>query len=72
MRYRENNIAGLEINITPDVVKQTIPVYKTYMEVKCEKECVLVRENIGEEEVSNKRNIYVSRTLEKRQQRDIR
>jgi hypothetical protein len=72
MRYRENNIAGLEINITPEVMKQTIPVYTTYMEVTCEKECAVVRENIGKEEVSSKQNAHLSRTLEKRQQKDIR
>jgi hypothetical protein len=72
MRYRENNIAGLEINITPEVMKQTIPVYTTFMEVICEKECAVVRENIDKEEVSSKQNAHLSSTLEKRQQRDIR
>ncbi len=74
MRYRENNVAGLEINITPEVMKETIPVYTTYMEVICKKECTLVKENIGAEEVSNKQNAYQSRTLEERerQRRNIR
>jgi hypothetical protein len=72
MRYRENNVAGVEINISPDVIKQTIPVYTTYMEVKCEKECVVVKENIDEQEVASKRSAYTTRTLEKRQRRDIR
>jgi hypothetical protein len=72
MRYRENNVAGLEINITPEVMKETIPVYTTYMEVVCEKECALVKENIGAEEVSSKQNAYLSRTLEKRQGGNVR
>jgi hypothetical protein len=74
MRYRENNVAGLEINITPEVMKETIPVYTTYMEVICEKECAVAKENIGVEEVSSKQNAYQSRTLEERerQRRDIR
>jgi hypothetical protein len=67
MRYRENNVAGLAINITPEVMKQTIPVYTTYKEVICEKECAVVKENIGEQKVSSKQNAYQSRTLEERE-----
>ena len=67
MRYREKGITGVKIAISPDVIKQIVPYYITYMEVKCGKKCVIVRENIDEEEAINKWHAFISRTLEAQQ-----
>jgi len=77
VRYINKDIAGLEINISQDLKKQmgpggelhpgVVPVYFTHLEVKCEKNgCVVIKENINEDEALNKRNAYVTATLQKR------
>jgi hypothetical protein len=75
--FKEGSLAGLEVDITPNLKK--IPgkegelhpgvetIYTTYMEWKCEKTgCSLVRENMTEDEMSNKRITYVNRIMEDR------
>ena len=76
VRYIIDGVAGIEINVSPDLKKQmgaggelhpgVVPVYTTYMEVMCEKNgCKLIKENITEQEALDKRNAYVRSIVEK-------